>query len=118
MPSLRDFLGLRPVASHEVGEDARNSAWMQARNIHPSELSVYDWLTAMKDGYEPVPKGQHNVSTYKRGNHEAIVVGGFNTKTGQRVQGAPMAKSVNELIALGWEPSTAKQLWASVGGKP
>ena len=113
---------MKPVAAHDVGEDARLGEWMKARNIHPSELEVYDWLTAMKDGYEPAPKGQHNVSTYKRGKpgqpgaHPNLVAGGFNTKTGERVSGSPLAKNLQELISLGWEPKTAQQLWESEAG--
>lgn len=105
--------GMKPVASHEVGEDARLGRWMQERQIDPRELKVYDFLGAMKSGAERDSSG-HWPSDFKRDNHPALVVGGFHTRTGKRVPGAPLAASVQELIELGWEPATAQQLWASV----
>ncbi len=108
---------LKPVASHEVGEDARLGKWMKARDVPPEDLEVYDMLGAMKAGVERDPVGGHWPSDFKRENHPNFVVGGFNTKTGERVPGSPLAKSMQELIDKGWEPETAKQLWASVQGK-
>lgn len=104
---------VQPVASHDVGEDARLGAWMQQRGIPPEDLTVYNMLGAMNAGVERDPSG-HWPSTFKRENHPNLVVGGFNTKTGERVPNAPLARSLQELIDLGWEPDTARRLWASV----
>lgn len=105
---------LTPAVSHEVGDDARLGAWMQQRRLDPRELLVYDLLGAMKAGVERDPVRGHWPSDFKRDNHPDLVVGGFNTKTGQRVPGAPLATSLQELIDKGWEPATARRLWASV----
>lgn len=116
IPTLADFLGMRPVASHDVGEDARLGAWMAQRGIPAEDLTVYNMLGAMNAGAERDPSG-HWPSQFKRENHPNLVVGGFNTKTGARVPGTPLAASVQELIDKGWEPATARQLWASVKGQ-
>jgi len=86
---------------------------MQDRGIDPRELDVYDYRAAMMAGASPDASG-HWPSEFKRDNHPNLVVGGFNTKTGARVPGTPLAKSVDELIRLGWEPEAARQLWESV----
>ncbi len=102
---------MRPVASHPPEREFQS--WMQERGIDPRELDVYDFRSAMMAGAERDESG-HWPSDFKRGGHPNLVVGGFNTKTGQRVPGAPLARSVDELISLGWEPQTAMQLWQSV----
>ena len=91
--------------------EAQFQAWMRDRGIDPRELDVYDFRAAMMAGAERDSSG-HWPSDFKRGGHPNLVVGGFNTKTGERVSGAPLAKSERELVELGWEPATAKKLWA------
>lgn len=86
---------------------------MDQRGIDPRELEVYDFLGAMNANAERDRVG-HWPSDFKRESHPNFVVGGFNTKTGERVAGAPLARSVQELVQLGWEPETAKRLWLSV----
>lgn len=73
----------------------------------------YDYRSAMMAGASPDGTG-HWPSQFKQAGHPNEIVGGFNTRTGQRVPGAPLARSVDELISLGWEPSTAQQLWSTV----
>jgi len=107
--TLRDIL--QPVASHPPEQQFQ--AWMTERGIDPRELDVYDFRSAMMAGAERDASG-HWPSDFKRGNHPNLVVGGFHTKTGQRVPGAPLASGVQELIDLGWEPQAAERLWATV----
>lgn len=107
---------LKPVPSHDVGEQAKLAAWMKARGVDPRELDVYDFLAAMKAGAERDESG-HWPSDFKRDNHPSLIVGGFHTRTGERVKSAPLAKSLQELIDKGWAPETAKRLWASVQGQ-
>ncbi len=102
---------MRPVASHPP--EAAFQSWMTEQGIDPRELDVYDFRSAMMAGAQPDESG-HWPSDFKRDNHPSLVVGGFNTKTGQRVPSAPLARSVEELIDMGWEPATAQQLWKSV----
>ena len=114
--ALMALLGVptRPVASHPKEADFQR--WMQEQRIDPRELDVYDFRAAMMSGAQRDASG-HWPSDFKRDNHPSLVVGGFNTKTGQRVPGAKLASGVQELIALGWEPATARQLWATVTTK-
>lgn len=107
---------MRPVASHDAGEDAKLAQWMAQRQVDPRELEVYDFLSAMKAGADRDETG-HWPSDFKRDNHPDLVVGGFHTRTGERVKSAPLAKSLQELIAKGWAPETAQKLWASVQRK-
>lgn len=101
----------RAAVSHPP--EAQFQQWMLQRGIDPRELDVYDFRSAMMAGVERDASG-HWPSDFKRGNHPNLVVGGFHTKTGERVPGAPLAKSERELVELGWEPATAKKLWAKV----
>ena len=73
----------------------------------------YDYRVAMMAGDQPDVMG-HWPSQVKDEGHPTEVVAGFNTRTGQRVPGAPLAGSVEEMIILGWEPKTAHRLWKSV----
>ena len=102
---------MRPAVSHPP--EAQFQSWMQEQQIDPRELDVYDFRSAKMAGAQRDPSG-HWPSEHKRDNHPSLVVGGFNTKTGQRVPGSKLADSVQELIQLGWEPETAKRLWATV----
>jgi len=102
---------MKPAASHPPEREFQN--WLQDNDIDPRELEVYDFRQAMMAGAKRDESG-HWPSDFKYETHPNIVVGGFHTKTGQRVPGAPLARSVDELIRLGWEPETARQLWNSV----
>ena len=124
-PTMSDLLGsMKPAVSHPPEREFRD--WMQENNIKPHELEVYDFRQAMMAGAKRDKSG-HSSSDFKydftndpsmtasdRRTHPDIVVGGFHTKTGQRVPTAPLAGSVEELIILGWEPKTAQRLWNSV----
>jgi strawberry notch-like protein/conjugative element/phage-associated large polyvalent protein len=68
----------------------------------------YDYRAAFRAGAQPDASG-HWPSTFKTGDHPNLVVGGFNTKTGERVPGTPRA-SEQELVRLGWSPADAKRL--------
>lgn len=108
--ALLEQLGrdVKPVPSHPPEADFQR--WMTEQRIDPRELDVYDFRSAMMAGAQRDASG-HWPSEFKRQNHPNLVVGGFNTKTGERVPGTPMAKSVQELIDLGWDPGTAYAMW-------
>lgn len=108
--TLMQLLG-KPAVSHPP--EAEFQAWMKTNRIDPREMEVYDFRKAMMAGATRDESG-HWPSDFKKENHPNLVVGGFNTKTGQRVPGAKLASSVQELIELGWEPETAAQLWSKV----
>lgn len=76
-----------------------------------SSEQLYDYRSAFKAGAKPDASG-HWPSQFKKPGHPNEVVGGFNTRTGERVQGTPQA-SETELVRLGWDPETAKQLSAT-----
>jgi hypothetical protein len=107
---------MKPVASHatepEFQEWYRQQAEQQGLSPDP-EGQFYDYRAAMAAGAQPDETG-HWPSQFKQAGHPNEVVGGFNTRTGERVPGAPLARSVDELIHLGWEPQTAIRLWKSV----
>lgn len=71
----------------------------------------YDWRAAFRAGAKPDDSG-HWPSTFKQAGHPNEVVGGFNTRTGERVPGTLRARSVDELVSLGWDRSTATRLMA------
>ena len=111
-PTMSDLLGsIKPAVSHPPEREFRD--WLQDNDIDPRELEVYDFRQAMMTGAKRDESG-HWPSDFKYETHPDIVVGGFHTKTGQRVPTAPLAGSVEELIILGWEPKTAQRLWNSV----
>ena len=131
---------MRPAVSHPplvrsklapiiLKKEREYQNWLQARGVRPQEQEVYDYRSAMMAGEERDKSG-HWSSDYKydftndpsmagtgRRTHPDIVVGGFHTKTLQRVPTAPLAGSVEELIILGWEPKTAQHLWNTVTKK-
>ena len=103
---------LRPVASHP--KEADFEKWMQSNGVRYPERpeEFYDYRRAMMAGASRDESG-HWPSTFKREGHPNMVVGGFHVKTGQRVPGATLAKNEQELVDLGWDAATAKQLWAN-----
>lgn len=68
----------------------------------------YDYRRAYVANAAPDASG-HWPSDFKRPGHPNEVVGGFNTRTGERVPGTRQA-SEQELIALGWDAETAREL--------
>ena len=129
-PTLADLMkdklgGMKLAVSHPPEREFQD--WLQERGVRPEEQEVYDYRSAMMDKAERDSSG-HWSSDYKYDftdhpeimlasnlrTHPDIVVGGFHTKTGKRVPGAPLAGSVDELIRLGWKPDTAQRLWNSV----
>ncbi len=68
----------------------------------------YDYRAAFRAGAKP-DATKHWPSQFKRAGHPNEIVGGFNTRTGERVPGTPRG-NLDQLIALGWEPETAAQL--------
>ena len=77
----------------------------------------YDYRAAFEAGAEPDPVSKHWPSQFKKPGHPNEIVGGFNTRTGERVPGTPRA-SEQELVRLGWEPEAAKRLAASPEQRP
>lgn len=113
--SLADAALDRLVPSHP--NEAQFQQWYTAmardHALNPNAddpSQYYDYRSAMMAGATPDATG-HWPSQFKRAGHPNEVVGGFNTRTGERVPGAPLARSVDELVALGWEPATAQELW-------
>ena len=74
----------------------------------------YDYRQAFQKGVRVPPNppaGWHFPSDAgKADDHPNAVVGGFDTRTGQRVPGTPRAKSVQGLIDQGWSPASAVRL--------
>lgn len=70
----------------------------------------YDYRAAYRAGAEPNAAG-HWPSTFKRGGHPRVEVGGFDTRTGQRVPGTPQA-GPKVLTTEGWDPADAQRLGA------
>lgn len=72
---------------------------------------LYDYRAAFQAGASPDRSG-HWPSQFKKPGHPNEVVGGFNTRTGDRVSGTPRADE-QELVRLGWDAETAKRLAAT-----
>jgi len=90
-------------------------AWASRYGMNPDPddpRQHYDYRAAFQQGIPPpnVAAGEHWPSLDKDEGHPNIIVGGFHTKTGQRVPGYTRARSVAELVELGWDPETAQQL--------
>ena len=110
---------MRPVASHLSEPEFLNLYRQIAAQLGLDDNpdgQFYDYRAALNAGARPDESG-HWPSQYKQPGHPAMVVGGFHVQTGARVPGAPLAKSLQELIDLGWEPRTAQRLWAQEHGK-
>ena len=77
-------------------------------------LHFYDYRAAFRAGVREPEIGQdglpHWPSAFKSDDNPNRVVGGFDTKTRQRDESVPMARSVEELISLGWDEGPAAQL--------
>lgn len=103
----------QPMASHategEFQEWYADKARAGGLNTDPDDPSqFYDYRSAMKAGASPDVTG-HWPSTFKKAGHPNEIVGGFNTRTGERVPGTPQA-SEQELIRLGWDAAFAKRV--------
>lgn len=68
----------------------------------------YDYRAAFRAGAKP-DASKHWPSQFKRAGHPNEVVGGFNTRTGERVPGTKRASEA-ELVKSGWDSDTAKRL--------
>ena len=77
----------------------------------------YDYRAAFRAGAKPDASG-HWPSQFKKAGHPNEIVGGFNTRTGERVPGTPRAKDAAELVRLGWDAETAKKLASTPEPKP
>lgn len=74
------------------------------------EGQSYDYRAAFKAGAKPDASG-HWPSDFKQAGHPNEVVGGFNTRTGERVPGTTRANE-SELVRMGWDAPSAKRLAA------
>jgi hypothetical protein len=111
-----DFSGLTPPRAEQPASDEPAfrrwyASMAQRYGLHsdpdgPEQL--YDYRAAFRAGAEPDASG-HWPSAFKQPGHPNEVVGGFNTRTGERVPGTARATEA-ELVQLGWEPETAAQL--------
>ncbi len=80
-------------------------------NLNPNPDApeqFYDYRSAFLAHAEPNDSG-HWPSQFKRPGHPNEVVGGFNTRTGARVEGTPRAGE-QTLRHLGWDDPAAAQL--------
>ena len=100
----------------EVPFEVRFRQWYadQARkrelNPDPDDpRQFYDYRAAYRAGAAPDESG-HWPSDFKKDGHPNLIVGGFDVRNGQRVVGTPRARSVGELVSLGWDAGTAEQL--------
>ncbi len=106
----------RPVSA---GDEPAFQAWyarqarQQGLNPDPDAPGqAYDYRAAFRAGATPDRSG-HWPSQFKQAGHPNEVVGGFNTRTGERVPGTERAKNASELARLGWDKQTAARLAAS-----
>jgi len=74
----------------------------------PEANEFYDYEAARKAGAKPDASG-HWPSEFKKPGHPNEIVGGFNTRTGERVPGTPRMSEA-ELVAHGWSPESARKL--------
>lgn len=83
----------------------------QSHNLSPNPddpAQLYDYRAAFRANAAPDASG-HWPSQFKRPGHPNEIVGGFNTRTGERVPGTKRANEA-ELIRMGWDAETAKRL--------
>lgn len=83
-------------------------------NTAPSKSVLdkfYDYDAAKKAGAKPDASG-HWPSEFKKPGHPNEVVGGFNTRTGERVMGTKRGTE-KELRASGWDAASAKKMGAT-----
>lgn len=95
-------------------EEQQFQQWVKANQITDADSpeSFYDYRAAFKAGAKRDASG-HWPSDFKKPGHPNEIVGGFNTRTGERVPGTPRAKNAAELVRLGWDSATAERLAAS-----
>jgi len=88
-------------------------AWATANNMNrnPDDPEqFYDYRQAFAEGVTPpdVRRGEHWPSEVgKERGHPHYIVGGFNTRTGERVPGTRRG-TVQELIDHGWDVEFAR----------
>lgn len=111
--------GRRPSGSGSLSanEEKRFRSWYSGMSkrydLSPDPddpEQFYDYRAAFRAGVKPDETG-HWPSQFKRDGHPAMVVGGFHVQAGERVPGTKRATE-DELVALGWDKATAKQLTA------
>lgn len=69
----------------------------------------YDYDAARKAGVTGPDASGHWPSDFKKEGHPNLVVGGFNTKTGERVPGTKHGTK-KELLDSGWDEESAERL--------
>jgi len=85
------------------------AGWSQRLGLDPDPDAVgsaYDYRLAWRQGLTPDASG-HWPSVAKRADHPNLVVGGFDTRTGQRV---PTQSRMPDawLVEQGWDPATVR----------
>lgn len=88
--------------------------WASKHKMNPDpddKEQHYDYRAAYRQGVKPpnTTKGEHWASTDKDEGHPNLIVGGFNTKTGERVVGTKQGTE-KELRDSGWDAESAKRL--------
>jgi hypothetical protein len=109
--------GAASVAPTPAGADeAAFRAWyagMASRyglNPNPDDPGqFYDYRGAFRAGASPDGTG-HWPSNFKLPGHPALIVGGYDVRTGMPSPGADLIRDPQRLVELGWDPETAAQL--------
>lgn len=95
-----------------VGFDEWYSRMAAEHGLSPNpDGQFYDYRAAFKAGAKPDASG-HWPSQFKQSGHPNEIVGGFNTRTGEPEPGHELVLDVQQLIELGWDPASAKQMVA------
>lgn len=117
-PAAPDIPIPTPLQVDQPGFRDWYTTWATRERMNPNPDARgqdYDYRKAFRRGVTPprTSLGEHWPSEAKAKGHPNRVVGGFDTVTGERVPGTPRARTVDELISLGWEPTTAHQLMST-----
>jgi ABC-type amino acid transport substrate-binding protein len=88
--------------------------WATRERMNPDPDApgqLYDYRAAFSQGVVPprTSQGEHWPSLNKAAGHPNEIVGGFNTRTGERAPGTVQASEA-DLVRLGWDAATAKRM--------
>ena len=105
----------RPLPVDQPGFRQWYTDWATRERMNPNPDALgqdYDYRAAHQRGVTPprTSEGEHWPSDDKEQGHPNLVVGGFDTKTGDRVPGTRRETSVEKLVEAGWDRETAQQL--------
>lgn len=121
-PVIDDFTADDFVADETPTDDFNSwySNVAKQYNLNPdpdAPEQMYDYRAAHRDKAMPDASG-HWPSQYKKAGHPNEIVGGYNTRTALPEPGYQQVQDVDELIKLGWDANTARELVSKQGGQP